>query len=311
MKRSLLLFVVFSVLGFTTTTKSQINIKANPVALGIPYAKWEEPDTLSNKLINIAFFGVDRRSTSDFGNSDIIMVVSIDMESNKVKLSSIMRDTYVSIYARGKNKINAAYLEGGPGLAIRTLNENFDLAIRDYISVDFFGSAKIIQALGGVEIDVKEDEVGFLNNYLGEIAGIDGMPVNFVKKAGLQHLDGKQAVAYSRIRAVGRGDYGRINRQALVMSALMKSIQEKKNDFIAIVLKDIVPNIETNLDYAQLFEIGTNLLQAKSRSLEHVRFPLDNASKGIMIDKIWYLSADLAKTRQSLHNYIYKDVYPE
>lgn len=311
MKRSLLLFVVLSVLGFTSTTHSQLNIKANPVALGIPHDKWEERDTLSNKLINIAFFGVDRRSTSDFGNSDIIMVVTIDMESHKIKLSSIMRDTYVSIYARGKNKINAAYLEGGPQLAIRTLNENFDLAIRNYISVDFFGSAKIIEALGGVEIDVKEEELVHLNNYLGEIAGIDGVPVNFVERAGLQRLDGKQTVAYSRIRAVGRGDYGRINRQATVMNALTKSIQDKKENFIQIVLKDIVPNIETNLDYAQLFEIGSGLLRAKSRKLEHVRFPLDNASEGVMIDKIWYLSTDLAKTTKSLHGFIYDDIYPE
>lgn len=311
MRRSLLLLTVFSVLGFTSTTKSQVNVKANSVDLGIPFVTVDEPDTLSNRFINIAFFGVDRRSTSDFGNSDIIMVVSIDMISHKVKLSSIMRDTYVSIYARGKNKINAAYLEGGPKLAIRTLNENFNLKIRDYISVDFFGSAKIIQALGGVEIDVKEEELEHLNNYLGEIAGIDRIPAKFVTKAGSQRLDGKQAVAYSRIRAVGRGDYERINRQAVVMGALTKSMQEKKSDFISIVLKDIVPNIETNLDYAQLFEIGTNMLSAKSRSLEHVRFPLDDASEGVMIDKIWYLSADLAKTTQSLHNFIFKDIHPQ
>lgn len=310
MKRSLLLLIVFSVWGFKSTTQSQTNIKTNPLELGIPYAKLEEPDTLSDKLINIAFFGVDRRSTSDFGNSDIVMIVSIDMETHTIKLSSIMRDTYVSIYARGKNKINAAYFEGGPKLAIRTLNENFDLRIRDYISVDFFGSAKIIQALGGVEIHIKEEELEHINDYLGEIAGIDGIPANYVTKAGIQQLDGKQAVAYSRIRAVGRGDYGRINRQQLVMTQLMKSIQNKKNDVVPIVLKDIIPNIETNLDYSQLFEIGANMLSAKSKKLEHVRFPLDNVSEGVRIDNIWYLSADLKKTTESLHNFIFNDIQP-
>src|SRR5690606_31000946 len=123
MNKTVLLFTIFSVIGFTSATKSQTNIKNNLTGLGIPLEKTKE----NSQLINIAFFGVDRLSTSDFGNSDLIMIISIDTETKKVKLSSIMRDTYVKIYARGQNKINAAYFEGGPQLAIRTLNENFDL----------------------------------------------------------------------------------------------------------------------------------------------------------------------------------------
>src|SRR5690606_34920231 len=167
MKKSILLFITLSVFGFTTTTSSQNNIKANLSALGFSQEKISKVDSVDALQTHIAFFGVDRRSTSDFGNSDVIMIISIDPITNKIKLSSIMRDTYVKIYARGKNKINAAYFEGGPQLAIRTLNENFDLAIKEYITVDLFGSAKIIQALGGVEIDVKQEEIKFINDYLG------------------------------------------------------------------------------------------------------------------------------------------------
>src|SRR5690606_22972134 len=151
-----------------------------------------------------------------------------------------MRHTDVSIYARGKNKINAAYLEGGPKLAIRTLNENFDLTITEYITVDFFGSAKIIQALGGVEIDVKPEEMNYINNYLGEIAGIDKAPPEFIKKPGLQLLNGKQAVSYSRVRAVGRGDYERINRQQAIINGVISRFNKRGSDLLPIIIKDIL-----------------------------------------------------------------------
>ena len=311
MKKSFLLFAIFSIFGFTSATLNQTNIKANLPALGISSEKLKIIDSLDKNQTNIAFFGVDRRNTSDFGNSDIIMIISINSETKKIKLSSIMRDTYVSIYARGKNKINAAYLEGGPQLAVRTLNENFDMAIQDYISVDFFGSAKIFDALGGAAINVKPEELEFINNYLGEIAGIDKVPAKFITKPGLQLLDGKQIVAYSRIRAVGNGDYERIQRQKTVMEALLSNIQNKrKEDLIPIILTNILPNIETNLNYPDLFKIGTSLMNSESKTFEHARFPLDRASKGVIIDKIWYLSADLQSTTKSLHDFIYRDINP-
>ncbi len=310
MKKSFLLLAVFSAFGFTSATLNQTNIKANLPAIGISNEKLKSIDSLDQNQTSIAFFGVDRRNTSDFGNSDIIMIISINSQTNKIKLTSIMRDTYVNIYARGKNKINAAYLEGGPQLAIRTLNENFDLSIQDYISVDFFGSAKIFEALGGAKIDVKQEELEFINNYLGEIAGIDKVPAKFITKPGVQLLDGKQTVAYSRIRAVGNGDYERIQRQKTVMEALLSNLQNKGKDIIPIMLTGVLPNIETNMDYPDLFKIGTTLMNNQSKTFDHARFPLDNASKGVIIDKIWYLSTDLQSTTKSLHDYIYKDINP-
>ena len=91
------------------------------------------------------------------------MILSIDEKNKKIKMSSIMRDTYVKIKGHGETKINHAYAYGGPQLAIRTLNENFDLDIRNYVTVDFFNLEKIIDAIGGVTIDVKQDEVSLIN----------------------------------------------------------------------------------------------------------------------------------------------------
>ena len=118
---------------------------------------------MSNEIINIAFFGVDRRAVNEASRSDSIMILSIDEMHKKIKMSSIMRDTYVEIKNHGQTKINHAYAYGGPQLAIRTLNENFNLDIRDYVTVDFFNFEKIIDAIGGVTIDVKQDEISLIN----------------------------------------------------------------------------------------------------------------------------------------------------
>ena len=106
----------------------------------------------SKEIINIAFFGVDRRDVNEPSRSDAIMIVSIDTVHKKIKMSSIMRDTYVEIKNHGETKINHAYAYGGPQLAIRTLNENFNLNIRNYVTVDFFNLEKIVDTIGGVTI---------------------------------------------------------------------------------------------------------------------------------------------------------------
>src|SRR5690606_19279293 len=115
---------------------------------------------------------------------------------------------------------------------------------------------------------------------------------------------------YSRIRAVGRGDYERLQRQQAVIRGIMSKFDKRGSDLISIIIKDILPNIETNLDYSKLFQMGANIMKSKSPSFDHARFPLDNASKGVMIDKVWYLSTDLPSTTKSLHNFIYKNISP-
>ena len=166
-RKILILFIVIGILGFTfgaygfsLLDKIQnTKISQSDEELGITVDNQK-----SDKVINIALFGLDKRNKSDRGRSDSIMIASIDKEFNKIKLTSIMRDTYVDIPGRGMDRINHTYAFGGPELAIKTINQNFDMNIRDFATVDFFGLEKIIDVMGGVEIEVKSNEVKYINS---------------------------------------------------------------------------------------------------------------------------------------------------
>jgi LCP family protein required for cell wall assembly len=285
-------------------------ISKTPASLGISSKVQANIASMKNPPLNIALFAVDRRSTNQEGNSDVIMIISIDQVTKKIKMSSILRDTYVNIEGKGMDKINAAFALGGPQLAIKTINQNFAMDIKDYFNVDFFTTAKMIDALGGVEVTVKHEEIPYLNNYLQEISVIDNTPPAPVTQPGFQRLTGKQAVAYTRIRAVGRGDFERTERQRTVLVALFYKMQGGGPAMLPVLMTQILPFLETSLSSMELFSIGGNILNAKSKSIETARFPLDTFSKGIRVNNIYYLSTDLNKTTDALHNFIYKGVRP-
>ena len=149
----------------------------------------EIPVDNGQDITNIALFGVDGRNTGNAGNSDAMMIISIDKLHSKIKVISIMRDTLVKVPDHGITKITEAYGMGGAVLAIKTLNQNFNLNIRDYATVNFEGMAKIVDAVGGVEIDVSEDEVINANGSINEQAFVLGIEPTFIEHAGLQTLN--------------------------------------------------------------------------------------------------------------------------
>ncbi len=154
------------------------------------------------------------------------MIATVDKRHNKIKLASVMRDSYVPIDGYGKNKLNSAYFYGGPELAIKTLNQTFGLDISDYVTVNFSEMAAIVDAVGGVEIDISEAERKDANHNMIEQAAMDGSQVDTIQKAGLQTLSGMQAVGYARIRHVGNADFERTQRQRNVMQAIFKKGKE-------------------------------------------------------------------------------------
>ena len=294
----------------TTVPRPVVKLIKTPAALGISPKTQKRIAAMATPPINLALFAVDRRDKNQEGNSDVIMIITIDQVTKKIKMSSIMRDTYVNIEGKGMDKINAAFALGGPQLAIKTINQNFDMDIQDYINVDFFGTAKMIDALGGVEINVKPEEIPYLNNYLKEISIIENIPPVNVTNPGIQVLNGRQTVAYTRIRAVGRGDYERTERQRTVLIALFNKMKGAGPALYPVFMNQILPNMETSLSGMNLFKIGGDLLNSKSKTIEQARFPLDSSSKGIRVNNIWYLSADLKVTTAALHNFIYKSISP-
>ena len=306
-KRVLILICIAVLASFAYVNAHLNNIKTVSISkknedLGIK----DEED--GREVINIALFGGDSRKEGDVVHSDAIMVLSIDKAHKKVKLSSIMRDTYVDIHKHDKTKLNHAYAYGGPELAIRTINENFNLNIRDYAFVDFYSFEKLVDAVGGIDIDIKYIEIKEINRCIEEIAELKKTKPILIKNSGMNHLNGEQAVAYSRIRKVGGGDFERTERQRRVINELFEKGKNVDITKYPEILDSILPYVETSLSKTEIMKLGTYVLTNNIQSIEQNRFPTDEHSEGQFIGDIWYLVTDLDETEKEIHDFIYENM---
>ena len=250
----------------------------------------------NDKITNFALFGIDTRADDydSASRSDTIIIASLDREHEKIKLTSIMRDTYVEIPGRGYDKINHAYAFGGPELAIKTINKNFDMNIKDYATVNFSAMAKIVDAIGGVEIEVKDYEIS-------HIPGINS--------AGLHNLSGQQAVAYSRIRYSGQGDYERTERQRTVLEeAITKVLRSRSLSQTLALVESLAPSVETSLKTTEMIGATTGVFSSQISKIENTRLPLDEYSNGGMWNGVYYLKPKtLVDNVKYLHEFIYEE----
>lgn len=209
---------------------------------------------------NIAVFGVDTRSNS-YSNtrSDIIMIISLNQDTNKVKVASVYRDTYVYIDGHGYDKINHAYAYGGPELAVNTLNKNLDLNIQEFVTVNFNAVIDIVDSIGGLDIEVTAEEVGYMNKYIQDINKELGRNDSPVSGSGTKHLTGAQALAYSRVRYTSGGDFKRAERSRIVLN---KTFEKAKHLSVGQLnkLSDILlPKICTNITASDIIGMIPNL----------------------------------------------------
>ena len=290
---SILLLTIGGIYAYGNHLFNKIEkIEIDKSDVGIKDEVEEKLSAYSDSVINIALFGIDAEDGS-VGRSDSIIIATIDTTHKKLKLTSIMRDSYVAIEGHGDDKINHAYAFGGPQLAIKTLNENFDLNIDDFVAVNFTTLPKIIDMLGGVTIDITSEEVS-------HIPGIDA--------AGTYTLTGEQALSYSRIRYASGGDYVRTDRQRAVLSKVFEKVLSINVTQYPSLLSEILPMVQTNLDYSEILNLGNQVLKMGVTNLEQERFPRDGYCEGKMIDKIYYLTFDKENTVQQLHDYIFEDI---
>ncbi len=283
-----LIYIATHLLDDLTTT----NITKDPTALGI-----DPSVTMDDSIKNIALFGLDQRSaySDDSTRSDVIMVLTVDNKHKKLKITSILRDSYVSIEGENSNgvhvdymdKINAAYAEGGYELAIRTLNRNFGLNIMDYVTIDFTDTAAIVDAFGGVEISLTAEEKWEMNQNLWNLsqeteglikdsdflADANGQVVDL---AGAEYsdsvelLNGNQAVAYGRIRNIGY-DYQRVERQQIVFKALMNRVTQLSFGEYPSLISQLMPYCETSLDLTDA--IGMTPILTSDFTIETISIP--------------------------------------
>jgi LCP family protein required for cell wall assembly len=210
---------------------------------------------------NIAIFGVDSRENDldKSTHSDTIIVASIDNKTKDVKLASIYRDTYVNIPGEGYNKINAAYFKGGYSLALSTINTNFDLDVKEYVTVNFKAVVKVVDLIGGITLDVQENELKYLNGYVRELNRINDTDVPGLKSAGTQTVNGTQATAYARIRYTKGGDFKRTERQRIVVTKIFDKVKSSDIGTINALIDEIFPKVQTNLTNGELLSLAKDI----------------------------------------------------
>lgn len=212
----------------------------------------------SNKVENILIIGSDSRTEDERARSDSMILLSINKDSKQLVQTSFMRDMYVEIPGFGENKINAAFNNGGPELVMDTIEQNFNIQIDHYIQIDFFSFIDIIDALGGLDIEISDaeaqamtDPLGEQNKYLKNERGTD-----YLKKGGKIHMNGNQALAYARIRHISGTtgtDFGRTDRQRKVLNMIIDKIKSAGIFDINKMLENVFPQITTNMTKNQLY----------------------------------------------------------
>lgn len=318
-KKKILLIILGILLTLIVVLGSAILITFNNISsnfkketvkhedLGINKEEISKYDS-SSEIVNIALFGIDSTDENS-GRSDTIMLATLDSVHNKLKLTSFMRDSYVAIEGHGDDKMNHAYAFGGPTLALNTLNTNFGLNVDKFITVDFTSLPKIIDRLDGVDIDIKEYEINSMNSAIKNVNKLTKSNAELITQAGNQHLNGAQALAYSRVRHVGNGDFERTERQRTVLTALFnKAINISPTEYYGI-LSDLSSEITTNITTTDLLSLSTKAasLGIGGVTIEQERFPRDNECSGTMINGVYYLSFDRETTKNQVMEYIFND----
>ncbi len=263
-----------------------------------------------DNILTFALFGIDSQS-STVGRSDSIIIASVNLNNKSVKMISIPRDTYVTVPGYGKTKINHAYAYGGASLALKTINENFGLDITEYVSINFTGLIHIINALGGIEMNITKAEMDYINERSYEYGySITGRAVKKVTSYGNVLLDGEQAITHSRNRTTGEGsDFSRAEHQREVLEKIMNKMVKMGTSKIIDMSDTILKEVKTNINVMNYVGKLTDIVLNSSTFLNNItsiQIPSTEYGKGQMINGGYYFVADEEKMRQDMIETIYK-----
>ncbi len=261
---------------------------------------------------NIALFGIDTREVGELGagnRSDTIMIASINNDTKKVKLVSVYRDTYMN---RGDDtywRCNEAYARGGPAQAMNMLNTNLDLNIQYFVSVDFMALIKTIDLLGGIEVDVQEEEWEWVNAYMLETTYITQQYGKTLDGPGLQTLYGLQATSFCRIRATAGSDFRRTERQQMVLKLIAEKAKKSSLGTINSIIDEVFPLIATNIPKTEMLSMAASMMSYEMG--ETCGFP--TMLENVQINGAKMLApADLEANVRELHRFLFDedDYYP-
>lgn len=245
---------------------------------------------------NILLLGDDSRDSSNQGRTDTIMIISINREESLMKMTSIMRDVWVSFPGTSKSgKINAANVYGGPELAMKTVNECFGMDIEDYVLLGMYDLVDIVDLIGGIDIEITETERNYINKYYSE---------SKLSSAGMVRLNGTQAMIYARERYTD-SDHFRVMRQQNIILSMADKMQNMEVDELMDLMDEILGYVESNMEDEELKDLATVGLVIEVDEVGQHKIPADGTYESGTYSGTWKIKANLEKNEQLLHEFIY------
>lgn len=265
---------------------------------------------------DVALFGLDSRGKNlGKGNrTDTIMIASINNETKKVKLVSVYRDTMLKQNGEHYDKANAAYSVGGPEAAVNMLNENLDLNIQDYVSVNFLALADVIDMVDGITVKMTDEEVVHMNNYCVETSKVTGKSYKKIEPevAGTYKLNGVQAVSYARIRYTAGGDYKRTERQRLVLEKTANKLKKQNLATINKIVDKVLPEVSTSFSTKEILALASGVFDYELGDTTGFPFDLETPEKIPGYSGSYVIPKGLEENVIKLHDFLYpkKDYTP-
>lgn len=235
--------------------------------------------------------------------SDTIMIASLNKKTMKVKIASIYRDTLSEQEDGTLNKINAAYSYGGPEGALSVLNKNLDMNIEHYITVNFNSMIDVVDSVGGIDIDVQEDEMPYICGYVQEIMKVTGKLSPGVTEPGTQTLNGVQATAYARIRYTAGDDFKRAERQRAVLQKVVEKLQQASPAQLNKIIDKVFPEVSTNFTMTEILEYAKDAFDYELG--ETTGFPFDKTTDTLGNVGSVVIPVTMESNVKQLHSFFY------
>ncbi len=265
-------------------------------------------------VTNILLIGNDSRKEGEDGRSDAMILVSISNASKKIYMTSLLRDMYVEIPGHKNNRLNAAYAYGGAELLLQTLEVNFDIHVSRYVQVNFQAFARLVDAVGGVDLELTNDEVKYVNAYLWEYNMLEERPegTDYLDESlsGILHLNGPQALAYCRNRYIGT-DFARTERQRKVLSAIVEQAPSALLTNAGEMMDSLLSNLTTNLTQSECASLSLQAPKVVTYDIVQSSIPLPGTYSNATIDKMSVLEVDFEANKKYIRENIYGDTEGE
>ncbi|MDE7222387.1 MAG: LCP family protein, partial [Acetatifactor sp.] len=298
----LILFLALAGLWYVTISHLYDKVEYAPTDILADQPMKEEGVT------NILLIGNDSRVNGEDGRSDAMILVSISNQTKTIYMTSLLRDIYVDIPGHEGNRLNAAYAFGGPELLLETIKQNFDIEVNRYVQVNFQAFANLIDAVGGVELELTNDEVQLVNAYLNEYNLLENRPIDTdylpADASGLLHLNGPQALAYSRNRYIG-SDFGRTERQRKVLEAVFHQLPSSVLTNLDDMIDGILPNLTTNISKSECYTLSLEVPKLLTYELVQASIPIEGSYQNVTIRKMSVLQVDFEKNKEFIRAQIY------